>query len=57
MKQQVLSRFDIPLLPSVALILFFLVFLFYVYWILKKENKALFESQSHLPLEEGKIYE
>jgi len=52
MKQQALSQFNMPWLPITGLIIFVVCFSAYIYWTYKKENKALYDSASLLPLEE-----
>ncbi len=54
MKSEVLSRFDIPALPLIALILFVVVFIGYTWWTLKPSRKSYFEDASKLPFEDDK---
>lgn len=53
MKQAVLSNFDLPWLPIMALIIFVVCFAIYVWWTYKKENKSFFDQAAMLPLEEN----
>jgi cbb3-type cytochrome oxidase subunit 3 len=53
MKQAVLSNFDLPWIPLTGLILFVVCFAAYTYWTFKKENKAVYEKASHIPLEDA----
>lgn len=53
MKQAVLSQFNLPWLPITGLIIFVVCFTLYTYWTYKKENKAVYEQVSLLPLEEA----
>lgn len=59
MKQSVLSNFDLPWIPLTGLILFVTCFAIYIYWTFKKENKAVYQAASLIPLEDGerKTYE
>jgi cbb3-type cytochrome oxidase subunit 3 len=52
MKQLVLSNFDLPWIPITGLVLFVSSFIAYTYWTFKKENKALYQEASLIPLEE-----
>lgn len=52
MKQAVLSHWDLPILPIIALMLFVICFAAYVYWTYKKENKKTYDRASLIPLEE-----
>jgi cbb3-type cytochrome oxidase subunit 3 len=54
MKQAALSHFNLPWLPITGLIIFVVCFTLYTYWTYKKENKAVYEQASMLPLEEAK---
>lgn len=53
MKQAALSHFNLPWLPITGLIIFVVCFTLYTYWTYKKENKAVYEQASLLPLEEA----
>ena len=53
MKQAVLSHFNLPWLPITGLIIFVVCFSLYTYWTYKKENKAVYDQASLLPLEEA----
>lgn len=53
MKSQVLSAWNIPWLPSVALILFVTVFLGMIFIITRKESKENYKRISRIPLTEG----
>lgn len=57
MKNEVLSRFDHPILPIVALIIFATCFLIYTYWTFKNENKKFYENSSLMPLTDGVRHE
>ncbi|MDP7321369.1 MAG: cbb3-type cytochrome c oxidase subunit 3 [Bacteriovoracaceae bacterium] len=52
MKSSVLSNWNIPWLPSLALILFLTVFIIMLVMIFRKGSKELYAAQSALPLEE-----
>lgn len=54
MKQAVLSQFNLPWLPITGLIIFVVCFSAYTYWTFKKENKAIYDQTSLIPLEEAK---
>ena len=53
MKQAVLSQFNLPWLPITGLIIFMVCFSVYTYWTYKKENKAIYDQASMIPLEEA----
>ena len=57
MDKDVLSRFDHPIYPIIALIIFALCFIVHTFWTFKKENKKLYENSSYLPLEDGVKHE
>jgi cbb3-type cytochrome oxidase subunit 3 len=52
MKQAVLSHWDMPWLPILALILFVVCFGMYTFWTYKKSNKKFYDQASLIPLEE-----
>lgn len=57
MHKEVLSQFDKPFLPIVALIIFLVCFAVYFYWTMKKSNKKYYENSSYIPLEDGVKHE
>ncbi|MDO9181103.1 MAG: cbb3-type cytochrome c oxidase subunit 3 [Bacteriovorax sp.] len=57
MHTEVLSRFDQPWLPILALIIFLTCFLSYVFWTFKKENKNKYDHSSYMPLHDGVKHE
>ncbi|MBY0415211.1 MAG: cbb3-type cytochrome c oxidase subunit 3 [Bdellovibrionales bacterium] len=54
MKQDALSNFNMPWLPTTGLIIFVVCFCIYVYWTFKKENKELYDRAAMIPLEDIK---
>jgi cbb3-type cytochrome oxidase subunit 3 len=54
MKQAALSHFNMPWIPITGLIIFVVCFAAYTYWTYKKENKALYDEASMIPLEDPK---
>lgn len=54
MKQAVLSQFNLPWLPILALLLFVACFALYTYWTFSKNNVHFYNQAAHLPLEEDK---
>jgi cbb3-type cytochrome oxidase subunit 3 len=54
MKQAALSQFNLPWIPITGLVIFVVCFAAYTYWTYKKENKAVYEKASLIPLEEPK---
>ncbi len=52
MKQAVLSHWDIPWLPIVALMIFVVSFVMYTLWTFRKGQKKFYDDASHIPLEE-----
>jgi cbb3-type cytochrome oxidase subunit 3 len=52
MKQAALSQFNLPWIPITGLVIFVVCFAAYTYWTYKKENKAVYEQASLIPLEE-----
>lgn len=57
MKNEILSRFDHPIFPIVALIIFLTCFVIYTYWTFKDENKKFYENSSLIPLNDGDKHE
>lgn len=57
MHTEVLSRWDQPLYPIIALILFLVSFSFYFYYTMKKSNKKYYEKSSTIVLEDGVKHE
>ena len=57
MEKEILSRFNQPWLPIVALVIFLICFIMYVFWTFKKENKSLYEKSSYMPLHDGVKHE
>ena len=57
MKSQVLSQFNIPMLPVIALILFTTLFAGVVWWVTKKSNRERYEQAAQIPLSEGEKHE
>lgn len=49
----VLSQFDKPYLPIMALTIFLVCFLVFLYWTFKKENKKRYEDSSYIALTDG----
>ena len=57
MDKDVLGRFDQPLFPIIALIIFAVCFICYTIWTFKKANKKFYERSSFLPLQDGVKHE
>jgi cbb3-type cytochrome oxidase subunit 3 len=57
MYTEILSRFDKPWLPILALFIFGICFTAYTYWTFKKSNKPVYDSVSMMPLEDGVKHE
>jgi cbb3-type cytochrome oxidase subunit 3 len=57
MPQAVLSHWDQPLYPIIALGLFLVSFAIYFYWTMKKSNKNYYEKSSYIVLEDGVKHE
>ena len=57
MKSLVLSQWNFPLLPTMALMIFFLLFVGVIWWVNRNENKEIYKKLEQLPLEEGSYYE
>ncbi len=53
MKQAVLSQWDMPWLPIIALLMFVVCFAVYTFWTYRKKNKKFYENVSLIPLEEA----
>ncbi len=53
MKSQVLSNWDIPWLPSFALIIFFTIIALRLFIVTRKEAKLIYSDISKIPLDEG----
>jgi len=54
MKQAALSHFNMPWIPITGLLIFVVCFAAYTYWTYKKENKAVYDEASLIPLEDPK---
>lgn len=52
MKSEVLKNFPWTDLTAVGFFIFMSIFVFFVYWVFKKENKNYIKKASHLPLED-----
>ncbi len=57
MHKEVLSHWDQPIFPIVALIIFLVCFAVYIYWTYKKSNKKYYEESSQIVLEDGVKHE
>ena len=57
MKQEVLTRFPWPWLPSLALLIFFIFFLGLIVRLTMKSQVPTLNRAERLPLEDGDIYE
>ena len=57
MDQEVLSKFNQPWLPTMALLMFITFFVGYVFWVLKKSNKKIYDDSSTMPLNDGVKHE
>ncbi len=53
MMREVLSRFDLPLLPIIGLFIFLTLFIGVVFYTFSKKNKDKFKSLEQLPFYEG----
>lgn len=57
MQKEVLSHFDMPWLPILAMLIFTTCFVAYIYWTYRKQNKPLYEEAQGLPLSDGEKHE
>lgn len=57
MKQEILTRFPWPWLPSMALLIFFVFFIGLIVQLMIKSRQPLLARASRLPLEEAEKYE
>jgi hypothetical protein len=57
MKQEILTRFPWPWLPSMALLIFFVFFLGLIVRLTMKSHAPVLQRAQTLPLEDGEIYE
>jgi len=53
MKQLVLSKFDIPIVPIIGLMIFFIFFVGVVLWAYRKNSNQIHGEASKLPLQEA----
>ena len=53
MKQDILTRFPWPWLPTLALVIFFLFFIGLIIQVSRKNNRKLFSMAEVLPLHDG----
>ncbi len=57
MKQAILTQFPWPVLPMIALVIFFTFFVLLIVRISMKSQRAVFAEAETLPLQEGDKYE
>lgn len=57
MKQELLSYFPWPWLPSLALLIFFTVFVGLIIRVSLKSQRVMFTEAERLPLQDGEKYE
>ena len=57
MHKEVLSHFDMPWLPIIAMIIFATCYVAYTYWTYCKQNKSFYEEARSLPLSDGEKHE
>ncbi len=57
MKQEILTRFPWPWLPSLALLIFFIFFIGLIAQLMMTSRQPLLARQSKLPLEEAEKHE
>lgn len=57
MKQEILTRFPWPWLPTLALVIFFTFFVTVLINVLMKSRRPIFDAAENLPLEDGERYE
>ncbi len=57
MKSLVLSQWDLPLLPTIALLIFISLFVGVLWWVTREKNKSTYEEIKFLPLKEGNNHE
>ncbi len=57
MKQAILTQFPWPVLPMIALVIFFTFFVLQLIRVSMKSQRPVFERASELPLEEGEKHE
>jgi len=53
MMREVLSRFDLPLLPIIGLFIFLILFIGVVVYTFSKKNQEKFKNLESLPFQEG----
>lgn len=57
MKQDVLTQFPLPVLPTIALLIFFTFFVGMLVYISRRQNKPLFQHVANQPLVDGLLAE
>ena len=57
MKQQILTQFPWPWLPTLALLIFFSFFVFLLFRISSQSQRRVFEAAEQLPLADGDKHE
>lgn len=57
MQKEVLSHFNMPWMPILAMLIFASCFVAYIYWTYRKTNKPLYEKAQGLPLSDGEKHE
>jgi cbb3-type cytochrome oxidase subunit 3 len=53
MKQEALTQFPLPVLPTIGLLIFFVFFVGMLIYISRRTNKLLFQQTADLPLVDG----
>lgn len=57
MKQEILTQFPWPWLPTAALVLFFVFFVGLIFYVCMKSSENVFIKAEILPLSDGEKYE
>jgi len=57
MKQDILTKFPWPWLPTLALVIFFSFFMILIIRVSMKSRQSLLQTASTLPLDDGEKYE
>lgn len=55
MKSEVLTNSGLSILPTVAMVLFVLVFIGVVIWTFKKSNNEVFKASEQIPLDDSNL--
>ena len=57
MKQFILSRFDMPWISVLALLIFMFLFISVIFWLFRKDSNDIYSEAVKVPFNEGEFHE